>query len=277
MPKLHNVLLLLTLAGYVSAQEKCLGDDWLYDSSMNACLLPVLQNLTWSAAVANCQRYNSTLMPLRNQLANTVATTIVVYDAEREDWWTGGARADSNSQFHWLDGTALTFTKWLPMYPDKQVGSDCLAIHMINAIYGGWKNEDCKQKMPSICIIENAVPLPTEDTKDCPAGKYTDPSGSLNSPGWPSNYPDNADCYYQVQAQGNYRLNLTLDFFQTEKCCDWLYIHDGPNVQSPKLASLRGAVANGTSFLSSGNSLTLRFTSDESNNDKGFYAHYYTV
>ncbi|CAJ0961941.1 unnamed protein product, partial [Mesorhabditis belari] len=258
----------------VLAISQCPTQDWLYDTSTNACFLPVLQNLTYADAQKNCQSQNSALISIKTTIYNTVGQTIVIYDAEHEDWWTGGTRDNVNSPFHWPDGNGLTFTNWLPSFPDKVIGHDCLAIHMINAIYGGWQNEDCTQKWPSICVIENALPIPTEDTKDCPQQKYNKPTDIVTSPRWPNNYPDLSDCYYFITVSQGKRVNLTLDFFKTEACCDWLYIYDGPDTQSTKIANLRGSVANGTSFTSSSNTMTLRFTSDESNNDKGFYGRY---
>lgn len=55
-------------------------------------------------------------------------------------------------------------------------------------------------------------------------GYYTDVTGTLTSPNYPSNYPDNVDCYYYITVSTGYIIQLTVDDFCTEACCDFLKV-----------------------------------------------------
>uniref|UniRef100_A0A8C2UAB0 CUB domain-containing protein n=1 Tax=Coturnix japonica TaxID=93934 RepID=A0A8C2UAB0_COTJA len=94
-------------------------------------------------------------------------------------------------------------------------------------------------------------------------------SGSIRSPFYPSNYPDNADCLWEIQVTNNYRIMLT---FGSVCRYDYIEIYDGPPSTSPLL----GRICSGYNIMytSSSNMLTVRFHSDSRYSNRGFYAEY---
>jgi hypothetical protein len=69
-------------------------------------------------------------------------------------------------------------------------------------------------------------------------------------------------------------VTLTFNDFSLEACCDFMTIYDGDSTKSPLLASLSGTLPPGTQFNSTQRYMFILFTSDDSENDKGFTAHY---
>jgi hypothetical protein len=91
----------------------------------------------------------------------------------------------------------------------------------------------------------------------------------LGGPG--GNYPNNQFVTKTFTSIGNQRLRFNFQQFNTEQCCDWLQIWDGPDVNSTYLGQWQGT--NGPGIITStGNSLTFRFGSDNSVNNAGWAA-----
>uniref|UniRef100_A0A914WQ17 CUB domain-containing protein n=1 Tax=Plectus sambesii TaxID=2011161 RepID=A0A914WQ17_9BILA len=108
----------------------------------------------------------------------------------------------------------------------------------------------------------------------CPNGAgYPAGLGDIYSPNYPGNYDNNEDCLYVLQADAGKTLMITFDQFDTEMCCDHLYIYDGPSVFSPVLTKLSG-IQNGAYFRSTGQYMTLQFVSDPAVTRPGFHGYY---
>ena len=72
---------------------------------------------------------------------------------------------------------------------------------------------------------------------------------------------------------------VTLDFtfFQTESCCDFVYVYDGDSTKSPLMQTLNGKIDPPPSrIISTQRSLFIRFTSDPTDTDVGFSATFTT-
>ncbi|XP_030425726.1 deleted in malignant brain tumors 1 protein isoform X2 [Gopherus evgoodei] len=103
-------------------------------------------------------------------------------------------------------------------------------------------------------------------------------SGTFQSPFYPGNYPNNADCVWEIEAVSNYRITLLFRDISTEggRCQhDYIEIYDGPLYTSPLL----GKICYGSylSYTSSSNLMTVRFHSDSSITNRGFRADYYII
>ncbi|XP_064922872.1 cubilin isoform X1 [Columba livia] len=104
-------------------------------------------------------------------------------------------------------------------------------------------------------------------------------SGTLQSPGYPSTYPNNARCVWFIQLPAS-NLEVQLTFLDVElegtSCSfDAIKIYDGGSTDSPLL----GSVCSNDSrlFYSSGQQLTVLFYSDSSVTKRGFQASYNSV
>nr|XP_038037174.1 deleted in malignant brain tumors 1 protein [Anas platyrhynchos] len=123
-----------------------------------------------------------------------------------------------------------------------------------------------------------ASPYPTTT----PARKYlcggllSRSSGTIQSPLYPSNYPDNANCLWEIQVMNNFRIALTFRTIQLQGGCqnDYIEIYDGPPNTSPLLQRICSGY--NVAYTSSSNLMTIRFHSDSRYSNRGFYAEYHS-
>uniref|UniRef100_A0A8C8A8U4 CUB and zona pellucida-like domain-containing protein 1 n=1 Tax=Otus sunia TaxID=257818 RepID=A0A8C8A8U4_9STRI len=113
-----------------------------------------------------------------------------------------------------------------------------------------------------------------DSINDICGGLLFNSSGTLQSPSYPLNYPDNADCLWQIQVTNNFRIMLTFGSIQLQGGCnnDYIEIYDGP----PKTSPLLGRICSNShlTYTSSSNFMTVRFHSDSRYSNRGFHAEY---
>ncbi|XP_057592056.1 deleted in malignant brain tumors 1 protein-like [Hippopotamus amphibius kiboko] len=118
-------------------------------------------------------------------------------------------------------------------------------------------------------------PATSLDNYSC-GGVLTQSSGKISSPFYPRNYPNNANCVWDIEVQKNYRVILVFKDVQLEGGCNYDYIEvfDGPYNRS----RLFSRICDGSSgfFTSSSNSMSIRFVSDSDMAKRGFEAEYYS-
>lgn len=116
-----------------------------------------------------------------------------------------------------------------------------------------------------------APPVPCNGTTTLTAnsGSFSDGSGT-------SNYLDNTNCTWLIQPTNGQNIVLSFTSFDTENNFDFVTIFDGPNTTSPILGNYSG---NGipASVTSTGPSMFVRFTSDNSVVRQGWDASYITT
>ncbi|XP_067863040.1 CUB and sushi domain-containing protein 2 [Heptranchias perlo] len=112
-------------------------------------------------------------------------------------------------------------------------------------------------------------PVPFCRADDGCGGTLRGQSGVISSPGFPSDYDNNADCTWTILAEPGDTIALVFTDFQLEDGYDFLEVSGtedssiwltGMNLPSP--------------VISSKNWLRLHFTSDSNHKQKGFSAHY---
>ncbi|XP_021022754.1 deleted in malignant brain tumors 1 protein [Mus caroli] len=108
-------------------------------------------------------------------------------------------------------------------------------------------------------------------------GLLTQPSGQFSSPYYPSNYPNNARCSWEILVPNMNRVTVAFTDVQLEGGCsfDYILVYDGPEYNSSLIAPVCDGF-NG-SFTSTGNSMSVVFITDGSVTRRGFQAHYYST
>ncbi|OXA47104.1 Cubilin [Folsomia candida] len=98
--------------------------------------------------------------------------------------------------------------------------------------------------------------------------------GSINSPGYPGNYPHNRDCEWQIAVNPGKRIQLVFATFRIEShpnCTfDYFQVRDGLEENAPSLAYYCNTILP-PPIVSSGAFLSIRFHSDGSSTDAGFH------
>ncbi|ESO10115.1 hypothetical protein HELRODRAFT_167974 [Helobdella robusta] len=112
-------------------------------------------------------------------------------------------------------------------------------------------------------------------------GFYQSETGNLSTPSYPVYYKNNLDCQWFISVTNGKRILLTIIDIHMEQegeCkYDYLQILNGGELDGPEIANLCHIQNTSQAITSSGNSLVVRFKSDESNSGKGFYANWSTV
>ncbi|XP_032808661.2 CUB and sushi domain-containing protein 3-like isoform X1 [Petromyzon marinus] len=118
-----------------------------------------------------------------------------------------------------------------------------------------------------------------ENVPKCEApcgGHLTSLAGIILSPGWPGLYKDSLSCEWIIEAQQGHAIRLIFKRFQTEVNYDVLQIYDGASTSSPLTGSFHGTQV--PEFLAStGNTLLLHFTTDNSRSNVGFQILYESI
>lgn len=91
-----------------------------------------------------------------------------------------------------------------------------------------------------------------------------------------SNYSDNLNCVFLIQPAGATSITLTWSAFNIESQYDFVYVHDGPSSAAPLIGTYTGTSLPPT-ITSTGGSLWILFTSDNSYTYSGWTASYTCV
>ncbi|XP_033007957.1 CUB domain-containing protein 2 isoform X1 [Lacerta agilis] len=114
--------------------------------------------------------------------------------------------------------------------------------------------------------------------KDVCGGVLTGLSGSITSPDYPENYPNNAECHWVIQATSNSVIKLIFVDFQmenSEQCnFDYVAIFDGPTMGDTLLGHFCGHMK--PPDISSAQKLLVVFKSDFNIAGRGFKAYFFS-
>ena len=99
----------------------------------------------------------------------------------------------------------------------------------------------------------------------------------FKSPGYPENYPNNADCVWIIEAEKlkhEQVVRLRFDDFETENSSDFLEIRDGKDGEGTLLGRFYGRRDSPFDVMSESRTMWIRFQSDSQRTYKGFSAQY---
>uniref|UniRef100_A0A8C6WU56 CUB domain-containing protein n=1 Tax=Neogobius melanostomus TaxID=47308 RepID=A0A8C6WU56_9GOBI len=131
----------------------------------------------------------------------------------------------------------------------------------------------------SFCLSTLGI-CPVCSSAGC-GGELHGPAGFFNSPGYPDKYPENRECVWYIRTAASSSITITIYEFDVEfhpNCnYDVLEVFGGPDLQAPQLAKLCTTTSNPMQISSTGNTVTVRFTSDVYISGRGFNASWAEV
>lgn len=97
--------------------------------------------------------------------------------------------------------------------------------------------------------------------------------GTLNDGSGVANYGNNLDCSWTINNPHGIPIRISFSEFQTQECCDFLTIYDGPDENAPVLGEFSGNTLPGDVNSSTG-VVHLTFRTDESTGSTGWQMNY---
>ncbi|XP_066539114.1 cubilin [Hoplias malabaricus] len=109
-------------------------------------------------------------------------------------------------------------------------------------------------------------------------GELNAPTGTISSPNYPNLYPHSRVCHWKITVPSGRRVTLTFNDLRLEdhgSCVfDYVEVFNGLVSNAPRLQRFCGTVPAGTQVKSSGNTMTVVFSTDSSVSNGGFTADY---
>ncbi|KAH9509818.1 hypothetical protein Btru_045278 [Bulinus truncatus] len=127
--------------------------------------------------------------------------------------------------------------------------------------------------------------LPPQIMVGC-GGEYHDRSGVINSPNFPSAYPDDSRCSWKITADANEVIALRFEHVdlavsERENCPDSVTVYDGDTDLSPVIVRFceykTPEELSSIIIRSRGNQLLVKFSTDKVNHNSGFDAFYWSL
>ncbi|ERL91607.1 hypothetical protein D910_08937 [Dendroctonus ponderosae] len=200
------------------------------------------------------------------------------------------------------------FSNWFPGWPQHQhynkqpnddglSEQDCVEVRRTYTLPSTsvslapgfmWNDRDCATLNYFICEkLQNDEPLDEIWSPDCNRTLRLSrqaPRAAISSPGFPRQYPDNADCDTNIISPSGYRIILDFDelVIENEPSCSYDYleiIERSANALASNVSNLGRRLCGDWStklkllrYVSQSSRLTLRFSSDYSHHFGGFKA-----
>ncbi|CAH1233165.1 LRP12 [Branchiostoma lanceolatum] len=111
----------------------------------------------------------------------------------------------------------------------------------------------------------------------CLTERLTGDNGTFTSPNYPNNYPDDQNCRYEISVSPPKVVRLTFTDFDVEQGYDFVHVYVGNTTDATQEIGKFDGTNIPRPLTSSVSSMTVRFSSDESVNKKGFQANYAAV
>lgn len=140
------------------------------------------------------------------------------------------------------------------------------------------KQKSCK-KCPVNSFTDSLGSTKLDDCKRTKCQSYINElSGFIESPNFPGDYPNNADCTWILKPPKRRRLLIILSELNLagDKCQDFLMMRKSKNPLSPVTFEACRSITKPMAFVAQSRTLWIQFQSDSHNNSKGFHISFVT-
>ncbi|EYC03668.1 hypothetical protein Y032_0092g2551 [Ancylostoma ceylanicum] len=228
---------------------------WQFVPESSYCVMVSSQLFSADDASSYCKSQGSDLATLTLQSELSALTNLVTN--QRLPPWMGASRSSSGT-WRWNTGVSVSSTYWAKSEPS--IYGDCATLRS-----SGMTACPCYNQQPALCKFKPQL---------CNGGKFGGPnvrSGTINSPGYPDQYYNNLDCYYQIEGPAGTYITITFDPFDVENYFDYVEVYDG-NTTSKLIGDIDTPRPSKDTFESTTNQMLVYFHTDGMSTDKGWLA-----
>ncbi|KAH9490225.1 hypothetical protein Btru_036094 [Bulinus truncatus] len=265
------------------------------------------KRLTWDGALDACRLQGAQLAKVKNAQTNQ-DIGLLAKSFSISDYWIGLKKntiSNSTSASEWTDGASWSLYQgfWSDDQPDLLSQGQCVSVSDRDG-YFRWSLGACENKKPVICQFRacandsfrcsNNICLSSRyacngqedcldglDETNCPTlcrYLYQSDTGTFISNGYPGLYNANTYCQWTIETSLGSVVEITFSDYDSEKDRDEIVVFGGGKSEASSL-TLKHISGQGLNYTvrSVNNFMIIKFTSDGSNQRKGFSAQWRAV
>ncbi|XP_056636815.1 uncharacterized protein LOC130445275 [Diorhabda sublineata] len=267
--------------------------------------------LPWAQAESECNRKGGHLVSVTSKRHQQLLDNLIINSPDYNDgnaYWIGASDKTNEGDFKWSDGSPFSYTNWFPGWAqhdhynkqpndDGLSDQDCIEVrrnYLLPVSTAGlantfmWNDRDCSTSNHFICerLLNNEPLKENVVLHNCNKTvilSRDQPRISVSSPGFPRQYPDNANCFTKIIASSGYKIILDFEelVLEDEKSCSYDFLQileaendtsspDNSSTSSNRLCGDWSSKLKLLRYVSKSSSLKLRFSSDYSHHFGGF-------
>ncbi|CAB01151.2 C-type LECtin [Caenorhabditis elegans] len=237
---------------------------WTFSTNTSYCYTKSAQYFSFSEAANYCQSIGGTQVFIISSTELSWLTDFTSSSLAQP--WVATTRNTTNNKWYNTDGSSPYSFFWTTGEPS--LNGDCATFKGTGK--AGLKAVPCYSIQPAVCKQMPAL-CPTQTSY---GGLYTR-SGTITSPGYPTQYYNNLNCLYSIKSPNNTYITMEFSPYLVQSYFDYINVYDGPNSTSTYL----GTTDDGwddywwdsrRDFESSNNSISFVFRTDSSVTNKGW-------
>ncbi|GMR60906.1 hypothetical protein PMAYCL1PPCAC_31101, partial [Pristionchus mayeri] len=227
------------------------------------------QEQTWNQAENTCKDLGAHLSAIHDQTLNDFIRRTAVAAGKLDGVHIGITEDSNTGNYSWSDGSEIDYDNFVPGFPSDSYGN-CVAMET-GFLPGQWMNVDCySTKLPYVCT-KPAFYATNSQPAGCPVKTQYAPGDEIFSPAYPQ-APGATSCdYLLLEPNQNKRAEVTIDFFESNTCCDTLTVYDGL-FGSNILQTLTGFYSSPLTIRASSNAIRLSWNAKSGEHVRGFHA-----
>ncbi|CAI2353403.1 unnamed protein product [Caenorhabditis sp. 36 PRJEB53466] len=256
-----TALLFASATTEVTADDSLCPTNWFFSTNTSYCYTTSSQYMTYYEAINYCQSIGGAQVFISTDRERTYLIDFTSSSFAQP--WLGITRNTTTNKWYNSDGTTPLIAYWLTGEPSEN--GDCATFKGTSP--SGMKATPCYSIQPALCKQQPAL---------CPEQRYygglSTRSGTIQSPGYPTQYYNNLNCWYTITSPVNTYITILFSPYLVEETFDYVDLYDGPNSSYPFLGSTDYWWYTRYDFESSNNSVSFIFHTDNIITDKGWLA-----
>ncbi|CAO4380788.1 unnamed protein product [Caenorhabditis nigoni] len=254
-----TALLLASATQVVTADVNHCPTGWTFSTNTSYCYIQSPQYMTYAEAGSFCQSIGGSQVFIFTSRELTWLTDFT--SSSLVPPWLATTRNTTTGKWYNSDNTTPLLSYWSIGEPG--INGDCATFKGTSS--PGLKATQCYSMQPALCKQMPAL-CPTQTNY----GGSSSRSGTIQSPGYPTQYYNNLNCLYTITSPPNTYITMLFSPYVVEDYFDYINVYDGPNSSYPYLGTTDNGYWLRDDFESSNNSVSFKFITDKIITDKGW-------